>query len=322
MGIFTEVPNERIIEVICKFLPNPRVNGIFGMSEGVENTTFLVNSADKNYILTLVERRIDENEIDFIEEVMRQTALSGVSCAQLVRTVRDESFVKMGGRIWLMQTYLPGMVASEPTGAQCHAAGLLLASQHLACAEMSLQRPNPVGNSCWQELIKSCRKQKFDDWEPRLDKLEAEVASGSCMWEKGLPKGAVHGDFFRENVLFGLGGEVGVIDFGLACTEVYIYDLALALSSWSFDRNDRLNAGWLVAFLEGYTSKRTLLPEEQLSLLTMCSLACTRITLTRLQDTSRAILPGAVETKDPESFWKRYQAFGSLRQLLGKFTLN
>ena len=47
-----------------------------------------------------------------------------------------------------------------------------------------------------------------------------------------LPRGAIHGDLFCDNVLFDDTRVSGVIDFGFAATDAFIYDLAIAVNDW------------------------------------------------------------------------------------------
>ena len=62
--------------------------------------------------------------------------------------------------------------------------------------------------------------------------LQGEVRFQTGFGKGTLPKGAIHGDLFCDNVLFADGRVAGIIDFGFAATDFFAYDLAIAVNDW------------------------------------------------------------------------------------------
>ena len=78
-----------------------------------------------------------------------------------------------------------------------------------------------------------------------LDELE----SGYALCKMGI----VHGDMFRDNVLFDKDRISGVIDFYHACRDYLAFDVAVAANDWCFDMVVKQhNRAMMEALLDGY----------------------------------------------------------------------
>ena len=77
-----------------------------------------------------------------------------------------------------------------------------------------------------------------------------------------LPQGPIHGDLFRDNVLFNEWGLSGVLDFHHASHGYLIYDLAVAANDWCTDATGALDEERTLALLRAYHRIRPLHPQE------------------------------------------------------------
>ena len=94
--------------------------------------------------------------------------------------------------------------------------------------------------------------------------------------------GIIHGDLFRDNVLWDGGRLVAILDFEQASGGSLAYDLAVCLNDWCWDGAFRRDAA--AALLAGYQRVRPLPPEDREALRIEVSLAATRFTITRITD--------------------------------------
>jgi homoserine kinase type II len=100
--------------------------------------------------------------------------------------------------------------------------------------------------------------------EPRLaalmqDELQYQLHVAESPAYATLPCGAIHGDLFRDNVMFEGKLLAGVFDFYFAGVDCLLFDIAVALNDWCIDlESGRLAEDRAEALVEAYESVRPL----------------------------------------------------------------
>jgi len=114
----------------------------------------------------------------------------------------------------------------------------------------------------------------------------AEVKFQTGFGKVKLPRGAIHGDLFRDNVLFADGAVSGIIDFGFAATDFYAYDLAIAVNDWCVERNadDAPDGERMGAMVRAYHDVRPLTDDERAQWHALLRAAALRFWVSRLYD--------------------------------------
>ena len=98
----------------------------------------------------------------------------------------------------------------------------------------------------------------------------------------GLPRGPVHGDLFRDNVLWE-GDELGaLLDWESAADGLLIRDIAVVMLAWCY--GDRFETALAGALLEGYEARRPLEDAERLAMNDELARAAARFCVTRTLD--------------------------------------
>jgi homoserine kinase type II len=126
-----------------------------------------------------------------------------------------------------------------------------------------------------------------------------------------LPKGIIHADLFRDNVLFEDDTIGGIIDFYYACTDYFIYDIAIVINDWCTNNDGSINRTRQEIFLEAYDKNRVLKQKEYDALGGYLRLAAMRFLLSRYQDQLSKKEAELNQPKDPLFF----QEILSLRRL-------
>ena len=101
-----------------------------------------------------------------------------------------------------------------------------------------------------------------------------------------MPKGAIHGDLFCNNVLFADGRVAGIIDFGFAATDFFAYDLAITVNDWCRVEAGEaaLDDGRVAALVRAYDEMRPLTEEERVRWPGLVRAAALRFWVSRLHD--------------------------------------
>jgi homoserine kinase type II len=138
-----------------------------------------------------------------------------------------------------------------------------------------------------------------------LKQVQAALTRLGDPFTDDLPGGAIHADYFPDNVLFEDGAVSAVIDFYFGCDGAFAYDLAIALSAWGFDAEGRPMPEALAAFQCGYEAVRPLSAAERAALPRLGEAAALRFTVTRLHDRIFHDPANLVTPKDPAVFLRR-----------------
>ncbi|MEZ4358800.1 MAG: homoserine kinase [Kofleriaceae bacterium] len=137
---------------------------------------------------------------------------------------------------------------------------------------------------------------------PTLVDLDAAAAARAAATET-----LIHGDLFRDNVLWDDARLVAVLDFEQASGGSAAYDLAVCFNDWCWDGAPR--ADLVSALLAGYQEERALTPEDRAALPVEVCAAAARFTLTRLTDVYLARVDNP--EKDFRDFLARLEAWKS-----------
>ncbi len=305
MAVYTEPTDEELQTLLMGWgLTAPLA--FKGIAEGVQNSNFLLETAEGRFIMTIYEKSVSTADLPFYLGATETAADKGLPAARPVHTITGHSTQTIRGKTCALCTFLSGVSAKRPTASQARSVGIALAQLHLALADFPLQRQNDLAPSNWAQMWVG-RSADAEALEVGIGAaVDADLAEIGENWPKDLPKGLIHADLFPDNVLY-LGDKVsGLIDFYFACTDFLAYDIAVMVNAWCFEPNGRefdLTKGR--ALLAGYQSVRALTDAELCALPLLARGAALRFFLTRLIDWTTNMDGALVNKKDPRDYTSR-----------------
>ena len=273
-----------------------------GIAAGMQNSNYFVTTTQGRFVLTLFER-IETSTLDFYLALQDHLASRGIPCPQPLADPQGRRWRRLAGQPAALLSCLPGVAEEAPTPAHCHALGEMLARLHLAGAGMANPLPNPCG-AAWRQAIGAALLPVLSPEERAL--LADELAFQAAQDFTALPRGIIHADLFRDNVLWddspprvlpaGHARLSGVLDFYFAGEDCLLFDLAVAANDWCF------NGATLAALIAGYQGRRLLSAAEMAVWPAMQRAAALRFWLLRLEVRHRPRGGEVVTIKDPEYF--------------------
>jgi homoserine kinase type II len=255
-----------------------------GIEAGTVNTSYALELGKNSYFLRIYE----EQGADGAE---REAMLLGHLAGSGVPTpaplaAQDGSFVRtLAGKPAALFPWVEGEML-------CQRAVTPEAAFRVGAALARVHKAGPAPGSALgagrfgpRDLVLRCeRVAGSTDPQARAQAggLRSAVEDVAARRRSDLPSGLVHGDLFRDNVLWFEGSIAALLDFESAHIGPFVYDLAVTFLSWSFSAGLSTDVARAVA--TGYRSERELEEREVDALYDEAVLATLRFTITRITD--------------------------------------
>ncbi len=306
MAVFTPVDRPAAL-ALADMLGVGTVLALEPIGAGIENTNYFVTTTAGGWVLTVFER-LGPDRLPYYLRLMQHLARRDLPVPEPRADAAGELLHRVAGKPAAWVDRLGGHHLHAPDLHHCAQLGAVLARMHLAVADFALVQPNLRALGWW--LDTAPRIAPFLDPGQRA-LLDAELRfqqnlAASPAWA-ALPRGAVHADLFRDNVLFdGLPGHerlTGCLDFYFAGHDAFAYDLAVCLNDWCLDDDDgRLDDARVRSLVGAYARERPLGAGEVRLLPALLRAAALRFWLSRLADLHLPREAQLLEPKDPAHF--------------------
>ena len=296
MAVFTAVTLDDLTQWIKQF-PLGQALALDGIASGIENSNFFLTSERGEYVLTVFEN-LDFEQLPFYIQLMRHLAERGIPVPAPVANADGELVVALHGKPAVIVSKLAGSSQMDPQPVHCAEVGAMLARMHLAAWDFALSQPNLRGLDWWRATAPAVLPHLSPE-NARLLREEIAVqeeCAASAAYAR-LPRGPVHADLFRNNVMF-VGDKLsGCFDFYFAGVDTWLFDLAVTVNDWCIDlASGKLDAARVRALLDAYRAVRPFTDDEIAAWPTLLRAAALRFWLSRLYDLH---VPRAAELLTP-----------------------
>jgi homoserine kinase type II len=302
MAVFTEVPFEEAAALL-RGLELGELRAKAPCYGGIENTNYFVDTDRGEYVLTLFERLAWE-QLPFYLHLMQHLASRDVPVPRPAPDAEGRILHRLKGKPAAVVGRLHGRSELTPDARHCGAVGEMLARMHLAGRDYDRHQPNPRGLPWWKETVPVLLPYVGEAQRTLLlDELGFQTQIAASSDYAALPRGPVHADLFRDNVMFEEGCLSGFLDFYFAGCDTFLFDIGVCLNDWCVDLdNGRADAERTVAFLTAYESVRPLVPEERRLLPALERAAALRFWISRLWDHYVPREAAVLKAHDPSHF--------------------
>jgi homoserine kinase type II len=306
MAVYTVVTEEDARALLHR-LGLGGLAGLQGISAGIENTNYFVDSESGRYVLTVFER-LRADQLPYYLYLMKHLAGHGIPVPDPQADESGELLFSMRGKPAALLTRLPGSHRLAPDLHHAQQVGALLARLHLAGQQFTLEQPHLRGLAWWCETVPVVQPHVDAGRAALLDEeLAYQQAVADSPVGRGLPRGPIHADLFRDNALFnGVPGQetlTGVLDFFFAGTDALLFDIAVCLNDWCTDLDSgRLDELRAQAFVAAYDGERHLTAAELMLMPAMLRAAAFRFWLSRLWDLALPRDAVVLAAHDPAHF--------------------
>ena len=284
MAVFTEVSFDEAAAFL-RFLNLGELQSLKGAAGGIENTNYFADTDQGHFVLTLFER-LTFSQLPYYLHLMKHLAGSGIPVPDPVPDSKGNLLHQLKSRPAAVVNKLRGRSVLAPEPLHCAEVGGMLARMHLAGQDYVHQQPNLRGLGWWNETVPLVLPHLSAD---QCALVTAELAyqnhtAGTSAY-RSLPRGAIHADLFRDNVMFENQKLTGFFDFYFAGSDALLLDIAICLNDWCIDlatgAPDPTRAD---AFLAAYQQRRVLTASERSLLPAMQRAGALRFWISRLWD--------------------------------------
>ena len=315
MAVYTRISNRDLSLIEDKFNLE-KIISFKGITEGIENTNYLIKTKKEKYILTIFEKRVQKKDLPFFMGLMDSLNKYKINCPKPLKTKKKKYLITLKKKSACIVTFIEGKDKKILSAKDCYVIGKNIAKFHKVSSKIKLFRKNSLSANNLSSLIKNIKFRK-KNMAPNLQYvLKQSLSEIKKEWPKKLPKGIIHADLFIDNIFFKNNKFKGFIDFYFSCSDFLMYEIAICVNALCFDKKNNkfyLNKKKVKNLIEGYSTFRKISVKEKSNLNILCRGAALRYLLTRIYDYFNTPKTALIKIKDPKEYFQKLIIHNNLK---------
>lgn len=297
MAVYTALDDQDLHQLLARYRVGDLVE-FTGIKAGVENSNWFVTTTDGEYVLTVFEKH-PFAEVPYFLNLTAHLAEHDVPCAHPIADAAGDYLQSLRDKPAALIERLPGRTLEHPDVDHCRQVGDALGRMHIAGFSFAEHHANERGPQWWFRTS--------HELEPLIDEDNRRVLAEERAYirryrDLDLPRGTIHADLFRDNILFDGDELAGMIDFYYACDDCLLYDVAVTVNDWCGNADGRLDEARSRALLAAYHARRPFTAAEGSAWNMMLRCGALRFWLSRLLDLTFPRPAEIAHTKDPDEY--------------------
>jgi homoserine kinase type II len=314
MALLTAISDEDARSLLGAYTIGP-LESLQALAAGSVNSNFSVQTGGpgpQQLFLRLYEEQ-DRAGAEAETAMVERLGAAGVPTAPPVRRSDGGLVSEVRGKPAALFAWRQGSIrcTARVTPEDARAVGRALAQVHIAGAGEA-HKPSRFRFEDLCARLDRVAASGDDRFAPVVPTLRDALQSTHDARPTGLPRGLIHGDLFRDNVLWASDGSLAaLLDFESASEGTFAYDFMVTILAWCV--GDDLDLERARALREGYEQVRPFEASERRGLAVEGAFAALRFAVTRITDFGMRTAPGGPA---PARDWRRFMMrFDRLRAL-------
>ena len=157
MAIYTKLSENVLKEFFSKYNLGKLVN-YNGIQDGIENTNYFVQTDKGKFILTIYEKRVEEQDLPFFMGLMRNLFDSNFPSPEPLINKNGNYITEIANKKAAVVSFLNGSAKKILSPDNCNKVGIESAKLHMITKNLKGKRENRLSVDSWKKIYKKIKK--------------------------------------------------------------------------------------------------------------------------------------------------------------------